>query len=335
MNDSGPSVSTPARQTSWIPLGVFLLALLFTPLGGLWWLAVIVVAVLTFRKVLRTETALLWTGVALAGGILTAGQWNSQTLSPTFRNEPNDAQPLDWNGIRKLEVRTFNGPIRITATSGRQEARFERKGGATVSMERNGDTMRVTARRPFFSFSSGIGITLEVPEDLSMRLENSNGAIRVEGRTRELEARSSNGRLELRDTGKVKAKLETNNAEIIFERVAGELKAVSANGAIRGLELNDVQLDLVTSNASIKLERTVLANNTRSKATTNNGGITVEGIGAPNGLVLRGSTSNARVDVQLSGFDVRLEDERFEARREGFGTAELELSTSNDRITVK
>jgi hypothetical protein len=335
MNDSGPPAPSAARQPSWIPLGVFLLALLFTPLGGLWWLAVILVVVLTWNKMLRTETALLWAGVALAGGILTAGQWNPQTLSPTFRNEPNDAQSLDWNGIRKLEVRGFNGPIRIDAKNNGQEARFERKGGATISVERNGDTMRITARRPFFSFTSGVGIALEVPEDLSMRLENSNGSIRLEGRTRELEARSSNGRLELRDTGKLNAKLETNNAEIVFERVTGALKAVSANGAIRGLDLNGVELDLGTSNASVRLERVVLTNNTRSKVSTNNGGITIEGISAASGLVLRGATSNARVDVQLSGYDVRLEDERFEARKEGFGTAELELSTSNDRITVK
>jgi hypothetical protein len=335
MNDSGPSNSpTSPPSTNWIGLGVFLLVLLFTPLGGLWWLAMIVIAVLAWAKMMRTEMALLWAGVALAGGILTAGQWNSQTLSPTFRNEASDAQTLDWNGIRRLEVRGFNGPIRINASAAR-EARFERKGGATVSVERSGETIRIAAKRPFFSFSSSASITLDIPEDLSIRVENSNASVRAEGRIRELEVRTSNGRIELRDTGKTTARLETNNTDIVVERISGILKASTANGAIRGLDLNEMQLDLQTSNASVRLERLILANNTRSKVVTNNGGITIEGISAPSGLVLQGSTSNARVDVQLSGFDVRLEDERFTARKEGFGQAELELSTSNDRITVR
>jgi HSP20 family molecular chaperone IbpA len=335
MNDSEPSSSTPVQQTNWLGLGVFLLALLFTPLGGLWWLAIIVIALLAWTKTLRSETAFLWAGVALAGGILTAGQWNAQTLSPTFRNEASDTQSMDWNGIQRLEVRGFNGAIRINSVRSAQNVRFERKGGATISVERSGDTMRVTAKRPFFSFSSSVDITLDIPEDLSIRIENSNGGIRAEGRIRELEARTSNGRVELRDTGKISARLETNNAEIVVERVGGTLKATTANNAIRATELSDVQLDLATSNASIRLERVALANNTRSKVMTNNGGITIEGISAPSGLSLRGSTSNARVDVQLSGFDVQLEDERFTARKEGFGQAELELSTSNDRITVR
>jgi hypothetical protein len=78
-----------------------------------------------------------------------------------------------------------------------------------------------------------------------------------------------------------------------------------------------------------------LTNNTRSRAQTSNASITIAGLNAPSGLLVRGSTSNARVDVNAPGLNVRLEDTRFEARREGFGVAELELRTSNDRITLR
>jgi hypothetical protein len=324
---------TPQSSPSWIPLGIFLLVMLFTPLGRVWALAVIVIGFFIWQKRLKLETGLLWAGVAFAGGVLNAGSWSPQTLAPTFRTESADEQRLP-EGFKKLEIRSFNGFVRVTARAGAPTVRFERKGGASVALERRGDTVIITTRRPFFSFSSGVNVTLEVPEGLDASVQTSNGFVEWQGRVSELSVKTSNDRVSVRDTGTTDARLETSNDDINLERLGGTLRARTSNGAVRVLDSN-LTLDVETDNASVNLDRVTLTNNTRNRAQTSNASITIVGLNAPSGLLIRGSTSNARVDVNTPGLNVRLEDTRFEAKREGFGMAELELRTSNDRITVR
>jgi Putative adhesin len=323
----------PKTSPSWIPLGIFLLVMLFTPLGRIWPLFVVGIGALIWLKRVRLETGLLWAGVAFAGGVLNAGAWSPATLAPTFRDEGADVQRLPEN-FKRLEVRGFNGFIRVTARRGQTGVRFERKSGASVTLERRGDTVVITTRRPFFSFNSGVNITLDIPENLEVNLQTSNGFVEVQGRVAKLTVKTSNDRIAVRDTGTADIRLETSNDDINLERLAGTLYARSSNGSIRLLD-SSLSLDAQTDNASITLERLTLTNNTRSRAVTSNGSITVAGLNASSGLLIRGATSNARVDVNTPGLNVRLEDSRFEARRDGFGTAELELKTDNDRITVR
>ncbi len=318
---------------SWIPLGIFLLVMLFTPLGRVWGLAVIVVGALIWLKRVPLQTGLLWAGVAFAGGVLSAGSWSPTTLAPNFREEPRDEQSLPAN-FKRLEVTTFDGFVRVTARSGLSRVRFERKGGATVSLEQHGDTVTINTRRPFFSFSSGVNVTLEVPEGLEIVVRTSNGFVELQGRAQGADLKTSNDRISLRDAGTINARLETSNDAITVERASGTLWAHTSNGAVRVFD-SSLSLDTETSNAGISLERVTLTNNTKSRAETSNGNITVTGLTAPSGLLIRGSTSNARVDVNAPGLDVRVEDTKFEARKNGFGTAELELQTSNDRVTVR
>lgn len=320
---------------SWLPLGVFLLALLFTPLGTIWWLCLLIVAGLFLAKYLKAETALLWALVTLAGGILSVGAWSPRTLSPALRNDPNDVQSLDWNGMQKLEIRGYNGTIRVSVRAGGGDLRLERKGGASVSLEKNGDTLRLTARRPFFSFSSGVDITLDAPANLNLNLQNSNGHIRVEGVVRQLIAKTSNGRIELRDSGKTEAKLETSNAEIILERVGGDITAKTSNAPIRLLQSTDVRFGLTTSNADLQLEQVVLANNSTSSLESSNGTVQLINLKAPSGMTIRGSTSNAKVEVDLPGFEVQIDNQQFSAKQDGFGMANVEVRTSNKRIVVR
>ena len=329
-----PPVSRPSPPSpSWIPIGIFLLVMLFTPLGRVWPLAVVIVGGLVYTKRLRLETGLLWAAVAFAGGVLNAGAWSPSTLAPTFREEGANEQALPGS-FKRLEVRSFDGFVRVNARAGLSRVRLERKGGATVTVEQRGDTVILTARKPFFSFSSGVNITLDVPIGLEALVRTSNAFIEWQGAAAKLELKTSNDRVNVRDTGVVAARLETSNDDINFERVAGSVFARTSNGAIRGLD-SSLSLDLQTDNASINLERLTLTNNTKSRAATSNGSISVIGLSAASGLTVRGSTSNARLDVIAPGFDVRLEDTRFSAVKTGFGMAELEITTSNDRITLK
>ncbi len=323
------------QSSSWLPLGAFLLALLFTPLGTLWWLWLLIIGGLFLAQRLQPSTAVLWAVVALAGGILTAGAWNPRTLSPTLRNEPNDLQTLDWSGVQRLEIRGFNGNLRLNIRETGGDLRLERKGGASVVLEKRGDTLRLVARKPFFSFSSGVHMVLDIPPNLFLNLQTSNGGVRIEGLTREILAKTSNGRIEVRDTGKTKANLETSNGEIILERLSGEVKAKTSNAKIRVLQSSEVRLGLQTSNADVQLENVGLQNNTTSSIESSNGAVQLEHIRASSGLTIRGSTNNSRVEVDLPEFEVRLEDQRFEALKSGFGMAVLEVRTSNERIVVR
>jgi hypothetical protein len=323
------------QSRSWLPLGVYLLLMLFTPLGTVWWLCLMVLAVLFLAQRLKPSTAVLWVLVTLAGGILTAGAWNPRTLSPNLRNDPNDRQSIAWVGIERLEVKNFNGTVRVNVLPEGGELQLERKGGASVVLERRGNTITLVARRPFFSVSSGVNVVLNAPPNLLVNVQNSNGAVRLEGRVRELSARTSNGRIEVRDTGKARQYLETSNAEILLEAVQGEVVAKTSNGKIRLTASQDLRLQLSSSNADVLLENVGLQNNSGSSIQTSNGMVQLLRLSAPSGLSIRGSTNNARVDVDAPSFDVRLEDERFEAQKGGFGMARLEVQTSNKSIVLR
>lgn len=333
MREDPPTVPPTPPSASWIPIGIFLLVMLFTPLGRVWPLVVVIVGGLIYAKRLRLETGLLWAAVAFAGGVLSAGAWSPTTLAPSFREEGADEQPLPSN-FKRLEVRGFDGFVRVNARVGLHRVRLERKGGATVTIEQRGDTVILTARKPFFSFSSGVNFTLDAPVGLEALVQTSNGFVEWQGTAARLELKTSNDRVTVRDAGTVTARLETSNDDIGLERVSGSVVARTSNGAIRAAE-GTLSLDAQTDNASINLERLTLTNNTRSRAATSNGQVNVLGLSAASGLTVRGSTTNARLDVIAPGFDVRLEDTRFSAVRSGFGMAELEITTSNDRITLK
>jgi hypothetical protein len=327
---------TPSAQTSWLPLGVLLLILLFTPLGSLWWLFLAAVIALGWLKFLPLERALLWAAVIFAGGLFSAGGWNGSSLSPVFNpREVEDSQAFDTSGLRRLEVRGFNGFIRLNV-AGESKLQVERKGGASLSLERRGDVLLLTAKKPFFAWNSGINLTLNVPANLELSLKTSNGVIDVVGVVKNLEANTSNASINAKDTSNSDLKLETSNDVIVLERVSGSINARTSNGSIRVTGANDVELKLETSNASLTLERVNFANNSKSSLFTSNGNVQLIGLNAPSGFVIRGSTSNSKIDVNLPGFDLKLEDQKFEAtRNNGFGMAELEVKTSNDRVTVR
>ena len=329
-----PETQTP--QTSWLPLGVLLLLLLFTPLGSLWLLFLVGVIVLFWFKFLPLERALLWSAVIFAGGLFSAGGWNGASLSPVFNpREVEDSQAFDTNGLRRLEVRGFNGFIHVTVA---QEAKLqvERKGGASLSLERRGDVLLLLAKRPFFAWNSGVNLTLNVPANLELSLKTSNGVVDVVGAIKNAEISTSNASINARDTGNTELKLETSNDAIVLERVSGKINAKTSNGSIRVTNASNAELRLETSNAGVTLERVNFANNTKSSLFTSNGNVQLSSLNAPSGLTIRGSTSNSKIDVNLPGFDLKLEEQKFEARRSnGFGMAELEVQTSNDRVTVR
>ncbi len=323
-------------QNSWLPLGVVLLLLLFTPLGSLWFLFLLGIITLAWLKFLPLERAFLWAAVVFAGGLFSAGGWNTTSFSPVFNNrEVQDSQPFDANGLRRLEVRGFNGFIHVKVATD-PKLQVQRKGGATLNLERRDDVLYLTAKKPFFAWNSGINLELNIPANLELSLRTSNGVIDVSGDVENLEAFTSNASINARDTGNGNLKLETSNDAIVLERVSGVISARTSNASIRVTNASNAQLQLQTSNAGITLERVGFANNTKSTVFTNNGHLQLSNLSASSGLTIRGVTSNSKLDVNLPDFDLKLEEQKFEAvKNNGFGMATLEVKTSNDSVMVR
>lgn len=331
-----PTPPPPGLPVPWVWLGAAFLVMLFTPLGPLWPLVLIGLGALVWTKRLRLEQGILWAGAAVIGGVLSVGGWSG--FAPNFSllgGGSSDRQVLSLEGIRKLEARTFNGAIRITPARGEARLTIRRRGDVSVTVSTTDDVLSIQAKRPFFTWNTGANLELELPATLELHLDTSNGPIEVTAPLKRLEASTSNGRLVTQGTGPGGLTLENTNGPIEISDTQGEIEAHTSNGDVRLTNASETTFRLETSNGAIHLERLNLAANTRNSARSSNGPINLTNVRAPAGLVLRGDTSNATVDVQLPGFEVKLESERFEARNTGLGPAELELDTSNARINVR
>jgi hypothetical protein len=312
-----------------------LLALLFTPLRNLWPLVIVVVGALTLTGRMRSGRALLWAGVALAGGLFSASPWAEFT--PRFsRGTPvGEAQTLNLEGIRVLEARSFNGFIKLTVAPGEPRLEVRRRGQASVIVQQSGETLSIEARRPFLNLNAGADLELRVPEGLEFRLETSNGPVQTTGLARSLSAKTSNDPIIVRKAGQTDLKLETSNGLIEVSNVSGSVKATTSNAGIKLLDATNIRTQLQTSNGPIDLERVSLQPGTENRLESSNAPIHVATIHAPAGLVIRGETSNDPIDAQLPGYAIQLEGSKLEAKREGDNMTNLGLFTSNAPIIIR
>lgn len=312
-----------------------MLALLFTPLRNLWPLVIVVVGALTLTGRMRSGRALLWAGVALAGGLFSASPWAEFT--PRFsRGTPvGETQTLSLEGIRVLEARSFNGFIKLTVAPGEPQLEVRRRGQANVIVRQNGETLSIEARRPFLNLNAGADLELRVPEALEFRLETSNGLVQTIGPARSLTAKTSNDPIIVRQAGQTDLKLETSNGLIEVSNLSGSVEATTSNAGIKLRDATNIRTRLQTNNGPIDLERVNLQPGTENRLESSNAPIHVSAINAPAGLVIRGETSNDPIDARLPGYTIRLEGSKLEARREGDSMTNLELFTSNAPITIR
>ena len=325
----------------WLWLGALFVLLLFTPLGRLWPLAWVVVGAGVLLDSLKSRDALAFACVAIIGGTFTAGNWADLIPSSTMLEAQSpEIQFVSLEGVRRIELRSFNGGIKVSNATGPARLIVHRKGNVGVRNETINDILNVQAKRPFFAWNTGVSFELILPAPqalepgLSLALTTSNAPIDVTARVERIEASTSGGRILVQDTGANFTQLLNSNAAIEVTKVNGTLLASTSNGTIQISDAKEVSLKLETSNGAIRLERPQLAANSRSSVRTSNAPIDLIAPKAPAGLTLRGETANAKPDVTLPGFDIKLDGQRFEARQNGLGMAELELETTNARINV-
>jgi Putative adhesin len=337
---------TPSRQTRsssplldgptpWLWLGLLLLALLFTPLRHLWPLVLLAAGALTLTGRMRSARAVLFSLVALAGGVFSANPWAE--FAPRFSraSEVGDAQTIALEGVTTIDAKSFNGFIHVSVAPGEPRLEVKRRGGATVTVDSSDGTLSIEAHKPFLGWGAGADLDIRVPSALNLKINTSNGEITLDGPAHRLEASTSNDPITVQHVGQAELKLETSNGPISVSDAQGPINASTSNASLKLSNANQVRADLETSNGSITVERVNFAPDSSSTITTSNAPITVRAVDAPSGLSIHGDTSNDSLDVNLPGFDVNLERDRFDAKQGGSNVATLELSTSNALISLR
>ncbi|HWG85038.1 MAG TPA: DUF4097 family beta strand repeat-containing protein [Deinococcales bacterium] len=279
------------------------------------------------RKVGATPANRTVLAVALiavgAAGILLGGRDNGGGIEIGFPihfgqalTESTETRSVDFAGVRDLEVRTFNGRVELSTTSGEGVVELGKRGDVVITSEKQGSRYVVTARsRNVTCFNCGVNIKLQVPEGLAVDLASSNGSINLTGKVAGARLASSNGSIEVVNAGSANVNAATSNGRVEVRSLQGEVRVSSSNGRIT-------------------LEDVTFPAGTRNEARTSNGGIEVKGVSAPDGLAISGSTSNGNVKVDLPGFQVQVDRRSFEARKDGGNKAELRLESSNASLTV-
>jgi Putative adhesin len=329
---SAPLLDGP---TPWLWLGLLLLALLFTPLRHLWPLVILVAGALTLTGRMRSGRAMLFSFVALIGGVFSANPWAE--FAPRFSraSEVGDAQSFALEGITTIDVKSFNGFVRVNVLAGEPRLEVKRRGGTTVTVDSSDGTLSIEAHKPFLSWGAGADLNIRVPEALNLHISTSNGEISLDGPAHRLEASTSNDPINVQNVGQTELKLETSNGPVSVSNAQGSVTASTSNASLKLMDASQVTADLETSNGSVTVERANFAPDSSSTVTTSNAPITVRGVDAPSGLSIHGETSNDTLDVNLPGFSLNLERDQFDAKRDGANAARLELSTSNALISVR
>ena len=327
----------------WVWLGALFVLFLFTPLGRLWPLAWVIAGTGVLSGNLKARDAIAYALIAILAGTFTVGNWLDLIPSnaSTPEAEASEVQFVSLEGVRRIELRSFNGSIKVSNTPGPARLIVHRKGNVSVRSETINEILNVQAKRPFFAWNTAASLELILPAPqpleprLSLSLITANGPIEVSAQVERIEASSNGGRILIRDSGAKFTQVNNSNAPIEIANASGTLLASTSNASIQVSDAKEITLRLETSNGAIRLERPQFAANSRSSARGSNAPIDLIAPRAPAGLTLRGETANAKLDVTLPGFEIKLEGQRFEARQNGLGVAELELETANAGINVK
>ncbi len=239
--------------------------------------------------------------VSLAAGCFQFSAKSVQSISVTY--------PLAAEGA--LEVSSFNGRIEVRPGDG-PGVRLER---TTTCRARTMEEAvaglllvvpEVRSTEAFLSFRVDdpsswshrfrVDLTAWVPETCTVTLRTSNGAIEVDGLGGDIEARTSNGRISVRESGRSRVKLKTSNGDIVAERLTGAVEARTGNGRI---VLRDCpgRIQAASSNGVVEID---------AGRGVDPGGIAVE---TSNGRVrcLLPAAFSGEVDARTSNGSVRCE----------------------------
>lgn len=163
-------------------------------------------------------------------------------------------------GVRAVDVRVENGAITVVGTTDdtiRVTARISDGLRATgESQTVVGDVLELRGGCPvvFTSFCN-VAYTVEVPADLAVTARTNNDDITIDGVLGTIDARSGNGRVEVRGAGTQPLRLGTDNGRVVgIDLRSASVDASSDNGTVE-LSFRDApdHVRASTDNGSVRI----------------------------------------------------------------------------------
>lgn len=282
------------------------------------------------------RTAGLTATLGLAG-LAGCGAW-----APTLAKETR-LLDAEYSDAMALDVQTRNGGISVTRSDGetvritaRLKARSQDRLEATrIVTDHDPDgTLLVRVQWPDGERQrrEGCSFEIETPGADGVRLDSSNGALRIDGLAGDAVLDTSNGSVTVRDhDGSVHAR--TSNGSVTLDRVSGDVFADTSNGGIHAIGVSGaVKAD--TSNGNVVIELSEDAEGP-IRVGTSNGGVRLVLTPAFRGVLVL-DTSNGGISYDTSASVRRVSASRNHARMEiGQGGPSSVVSTSNGSIRVE
>ena len=273
------------------------------------------------------------------------------------------AFPVDR--ITLIDAETSNGSIKITLTDGpeikvhaKKEvwARAQSKADMyanqiVVKGEIQGDKLRVYKDHPVLPNEVRVCVSYEIqaPQNMSLRLETSNGWMNIDSIHGTIHARTTNGKIEMSKCNGVleasstngpltlqdctgPATLKTTNGGIHFSNLSGQVKAETSNSHIQG-EFAAISgySEFVTSNGGIDIK--IRQGNEPVYARTSNGSINLFLPSAFAGQ-LDAKTSSASIRTHIPVTATQFSERHLTGTIGGGGDTKIDLSSTNGGITI-
>lgn len=179
----------------------------------------------------------------------------------------------DFAGITKLEVSSFNGDLTVSKAENASMQNgimtVVKRGKVEIKLDRDGETMRITAESERNCMNCSADITLEVPQALNLKLDTGNGDVSAKG-TLNVQAESGNGDVSLERvtlSAGSESSISTGNGNVTISALSAsdglEIQGSTGNGnsefKATGFEVqtedNDFSAKISGSNpAKLKLE---------------------------------------------------------------------------------
>ncbi len=285
-------------------------------------------------------------------------------------NERTERRDLDMTGISAVEVAAFNGNVTVEAGDGPYYLEASIAGSATYDVERLGTLLYVTGKKQGLTYlGKSVSFHLWLPTGLALKLASINGAVRVRGAARSLDASTHNGAIETERTGPAALRLRissgsvavsdaggpidiamshgpihikgatggikvaTSSGDVEIEGAQGEIKVNSSHGAVRLAEIFG-QVQVSASNGALRLAQATLEPGSKNWLRTAHGEVVVLKLRAPGGATLEAKTSATPIQAELPGYEIKNSWGRLKARQRGVRPAKLEITTTGEvRIT--
>jgi hypothetical protein len=294
-------------------------------------------------SVLRSLAVVLIIGVVVAA--LAAYRW---TIQDRFKAEDAVSESFRAETAPRVVVETFNGPIEVVAVDEpRVEARVTRRAsGSTqetaeealdeiiVTMNQDGNTVRIAAQRPDQPWSTGnrsAAVHVQVPLNTVLELVTSNGKVVATGLTGDVTMRSSNGELKVKGS-RGDLSLTTSNGAIDVDGGRGQLDLRTSNGDIQ-VKTKDSVVKARSSNGKIRCEGALAAGDHHLQ--TSNGQIVLT-LPASSSFTVDASTTKGKV---IDAFRMKQWGKPRTGKLQGQvgenPTMSLKLQTSNGNIDIR